>query len=113
MAEYRPSSPFNVPAFLLTPTTKTVKGVETKEFVQSKLPFFCSFKTFGGTEVQVNGVTVRENTGVIETWFDPKIKANCNIKIDDTVYEILGTPENINMRNQYLNFKVRAIKGGA
>ena len=29
------------------------------------------------------------------------------------VYEILGEVENIDMRNQFAKFKVRAVKGGA
>lgn len=113
MADYRPSGPFIVPAILQIPTTTKIKGVVTKTFVDSKEPFYCSFRTFGGTEKTVNDVTVVENTAVIETWYDPTIKAWCRIKVDDISYEILGTPENINMRNQYLTFKVRAIKGGA
>lgn len=113
MSDYKPSAPFTVPAFLLIPKTTSVKGVTKKVFAPETEPFFCSFKTFGGTELQSNNAIVIENTGVIETWYDPKIKANCNIRIDNVDYEILGTPENIDMRNQYLKFRVRAIKGGA
>lgn len=113
MRDYKPNTPFNVPVFLLTPTTTTIKGIDKKTFVTSEKPFYCSFKTFGGTEKEVNGLTVVENTAVIETYYDPTIKANCRIKVDELEYEILGTPENINMQNQYLKFKVRAIEGGA
>lgn len=113
MADYKPTVPFNVAAFLMTPTTDIIKGVAKKTYTKAEKPFFCCFKTFGGTERDVNGVTVVENTAVIETWFNPTIKADCQIEVDGLVYEILGTPENINMRNQYLKFKVRAIKGGA
>lgn len=113
MAEYKPNAPFNVPFFLLTPTTTTVKGVLKKTFTKSTEPFYCSFRTFGGTEKVVNDVVVLEDTATVETWYDPSITADCNIEINGQQYEILGTPENINMRNQYLKFKVRAIKGGA
>ena len=54
-----------------------------------------------------------ENTGVVQTWYRPDIKADCRLVIDGLDYEILGTPENINMSNQYLQMKVRAVKGGA
>lgn len=113
MAEYKQSSPYNVAAFLLNPTYRYVKGVKQKTYVPEDEPFFCSVKTFGGTESNSNGVTVVENTANIETWYDPRITAACRIRIDNLDYEILGTPENINMRNQYLRFKVRGINGGA
>ena len=113
MPSYTPNTPFNVAAYLSKATTTSVKGVTKKTYTKSDQPFFCSFKTFGGTETQVNGVTVVENTGKIETWYNPDITADCRITIDDVEYEILGTPENINMRNQYMVIRLRAIKGGA
>jgi hypothetical protein len=55
-----------------------------------------------------------ENTAVVETWYRPDIKANCVLEdMNGLRYEILGTPENISMQNQFLKFKIRAIKGGA
>lgn len=113
MQSYKPNLPFDVPVFLLVPTTTTIKGVPKKTFTAEAEPFYCSFRTFGGTEKEVNGLIVVENTAVVETYYDPRIKANCGIRVDDVNYEILGTPENINRRNQYLKFKVRAIEGGA
>lgn len=110
---YKPKSPFNVPAFILTPIYETVKGVRKKVFVPESEPFYCSFKSFGGTETQSNGVTVVEDTAVLETWFNPNIEADKNIRVNNKDYEILGTPENIDMRNQFMVFKVRSVKGGA
>lgn len=112
MASYKPSAPFNVQATLQVPTTKTIKGVK-KKIYEKKDNIFISFRTFGGTETQSNDTVMVENTGTIETWYRPDIKADCRIIIDNLPYEILGTPENISMRNQYLKFKVRAITGGA
>lgn len=113
MADYKPNTPYNVPFFLMVPTTTNIKGVVKKTYIKNEIPFFCSFRTFGGSEKLVNDVIVVENTGTLETWYDPSIKADCQVEIDGQVYEILGTPENINMRNQYMVLKVRAIKGGA
>ena len=113
MADFTPNTPYKVPFFVLAPVTKSVKGVTTKTFVKSKEPFYCSFRTFGGTEKVVNDVLVCEDTAVVETWYDPGIRSDCHIEIDGQQYEILGTPENINMRNQWMKFKVRALKGGA
>lgn len=114
MAEYRPSGPFNVPMLLFIPTKVDKKGSSKKTYPNEGQLVYCTFRTFGGTETTVNGVLVVEDTAVIETWFRPDIKADCILRnLDGQEYEILGTPENINMRNQYLRLKIRAIRGGA
>lgn len=115
MANYRPSAPFTVPMFLFAPTTETeiVKGVPKKIYSESGDLIYCSFRTFGGTENKSNGVLVVEDTAVIETWYRPDIKSDCILKNENgDQYEILGTPENINMRNQIMKFKIRKITGG-
>lgn len=114
MKDFKPNMPYTTPFFLIkTIKTKRVKGVEMKEREREEKPRFCSFKTFGGTEKVINGTIVLENTATVETWFTPEIKASTAIEIDDVIYEILGTPENINMRNQFIQFKVKAIQGGS
>lgn len=114
MAEYKPSGPFNVPLFLFVPTVTTVKGSSKKIYSENGELIYCSFRTFGGTEKVVNDVLTVEDTAVIETWFRPDIKSDCKLKdAGGLEYEILGTPENINKRNQYLRFKIRSIRGGA
>ena len=84
-----------------------------KSFPVSGDLFYASFRSFGGTERNENGLYSIIDTATIETWFRPDIKADCRVKIGDDVFEILGTPENINMRNQYLRIKVRRLAGGA
>lgn len=115
MAEYKPAYPFTTPIDLLIPTYTTAKGVQKKVFPSTGIRLNCSFRTYGGTEQTTNDVYVIHDTGVVETWFRPDIKADCRIKLFSTgqVYEILGVPENINMRNQFVRFKVKAIEGGA
>lgn len=114
MNRYTPSNPFNVPMYLLVPTTVTAKGSTKKIYSSEGELIYCSFRTFGGTEIKSNDMLSIENTAVIETWYRPDIKADCRLQsIDGTNYEILGTPENIYQQNQYLKFKIRAIKGGA
>lgn len=49
----------------------------------------------------------------METWYRPDITSASMIRVDGKDYEILGTPENINMANIYLKIKVKAVKGGA
>lgn len=114
MTDFKPNAPYNVPFFLLVPKYQTIKGVRKKVFEKLDTVYFCSFRTFGGTERIDNDILVVEDTAVIETWYDPNILSECMIELENgTQYEILGTPENINMRNQYLKFKVRSVKGGA
>lgn len=111
---YRPNSPFTVPMFLLVPTTTTAKGSTKNTYPETGVRINCSFRTFGGTEKTVDGVITVENTAVIETWYRPDIKSNCELEdVDGLRYEILGTPEDIEQRHQFLRFKIRAIKGGA
>jgi hypothetical protein len=114
MANYRPNYPFCVPLFLYVPSVTVAKGVAKKQYPEQGILFYCSFRTFGGTEKQKNDVIAIEDTATIETWYRPEFAADCIVKnVDGKSYEILGTPENINMRNQIVRFKIRAIDGGA
>lgn len=110
---YRPKLAFVTPLTLLIPTKTTVKGVMKKQYEEIGT-IYCSFRTFGGTERESNSILSVENTAVIETWYRPDIKADCAVKtMDGAHYEILGTPEDIEQRHQFLRFKIREIKGGA
>lgn len=113
MREFKPSLPFNVESQLLIPTSTYIKGTLKKVYPASGESVFISFKTFGGTETNSNGSVVIENTGVVQTWYRPDISADCRLVIGGLPYEVISPPENINMANQYLQFKVRAVKGGA
>lgn len=114
MARYRQQKPFNIPLMLLVPTKETIKGVTKKTYPETGDIINCSFSTYGGTEKEVNGVTAVEDTAIIETWYRPDIKGECRIKDQEgNIYEILGKPENIEKRNQYCKFKIRAVGGGA
>ena len=117
MAEYRPSLPFSTPLKLLTPTVTTQLGVQVKTYPAAAdgTLFFGTFKTYGGTDVTNNGILVVEDTADIETWYRPDITSSCKIALAETnaVYDIIGEPEDINQRHQWLKFKVKRAKGGA
>lgn len=115
---YAPAAPFVVPMKLLAPVVTNVRGARVKDYAKPSdvdTVFFGSFRTFGGTERMANDVYAIEDTATIDTWFDPSITSDCRVYVCQTgrTYEIIGTPENIDMRNQYCSFKVRAIGGGA
>lgn len=115
---YKPATPFSVAMKLLQPTTANVRGARVNSYPDPKdVPgvIFGSFRTFGGTERMYNDVYSVEDTATIDTWYNPYITADCRVYVCQTgkTYEIIGTPENIELRNQYCTFKVRAIGGGA
>lgn len=115
MADYKPQAPFSVPFVILTPTATTVKGVPTKTYTEGKTVYNGTFRTFGGTESTENGLYSVIDTATLETWYTPDITADCRIKILQTgnIYEVVGTPENIQLRNQFLKCRLKAVKGGA
>lgn len=112
---YRPSAPFNVPMKLLVPTSTVISGVTQKVFSDPETSelFYGSFKTFGGTEMMKDDVYTIVDTAVIDTWYRPDIKANCQIYLCDTeqIYDIVSDPEDIGFRHQYMQFKVQKAGG--
>lgn len=117
MAQFKLSGPLSVPLMLLIPTYVEKLGVTTKTYpaLADGVPINGTFKTYGGTERNSNGLYSIENTAIVETWYRPDIKSDCRIGVLQTgeIYDILGEPENINMRNQYIRMKVTQVKGGA
>lgn len=109
---YRPNEPFSTVVELYNPTTTTVKGVPVKSYTLVGA-INCSFKTYGGTESTSNDVLTVIDTANIETWYRPDIKSDSQIRLGSKVYEVIGEPEDIEQRHQFLKFKVRGAKGGA
>lgn len=115
--QYKLAGPLSVPLKLLIPEYTEAVGVPTKVYPdpENGILIYGTFRTFGGTEREVNGVYSVENTATVETWYRPDIRSNCRIVLVETgeVYDILGEPENIGMRNQYLRMRLLQVKGGA
>lgn len=100
---------------LQTPTGDAKLGVHKKTYADATGVLLVSWKSYGGTETTVNGVLSVEDTAQIVCWYRPDIRSGCRLKRlkDGALYEIIGEPENIELRNQFLKFKVRRVKGGA
>ncbi len=117
MAGYKPSAPFGVAMRLLVPVLSDSYGVVGKEFPppEEGILFFGSFRTFGGTENESNGVYTLIDTATVDTWYRPDITADCRVYTPNTgkTYEIVGQPENIDMRNQFIRMTLRAVGGVA
>ena len=109
---YKPLEPFTTMAELFNPTYSTVKGVSVKKYEWVGF-ISCLFKTYGGTETTINDVYGIIDTANVETWYRPDISSASRLMVNNKAYEVVGEPENISMRNQYLKFKVRRVKGGA
>lgn len=114
---YKPAMPFVVPMKLLVPVTTNVYGSGKKVFsdpANSDL-IYGSFRTFGGTENFKDDVYTVINTGIVDTWYRPDIKADCQIYLCETgeTYDIINDPEDIAFRHQYLRMKVRKVGGKA
>lgn len=112
MADYKPQLPFNVPALHLKRSVEKINGINQETFTEGEI-FYCSAKSYGGTEKIVNGVYVIEDTWNIDTWYNPAFKKGDHFRFldDDTEYEIYASPENINRRGQYMKFKGVRISG--
>lgn len=93
-----------------------VSGAPEITYIDATDPVLsCNFKTYGGTESVNNGLITNVSTASIVTWYRPDIKSSDRIELlqDGSIWEIIGDPENIEMRNQILIFKVQKITGGA
>lgn len=114
---YKPAAPFSVAMRLLVPVTVKQLGVVKKTFStpEDSEMFWGSFRTFGGTENMKDNVITTIDTAVIDTWYRPAITAACQIYLCETgeVYDIISTPEDINFRHQYMQFKVQKVGGKA
>lgn len=120
---FRPSeaAQMTTPLRLQQPVKSTSYGVNKNTYQNAKGVVMANFKTYGGTEKTVNGIIGVEDTAQIVCRFRPDIKSGCRFVLldgtEDTAaakcYEILGAPENIEMRNMFLKCKLRRVKGGA
>lgn len=95
-------------------STEKKNGVTRYTYdVENAEVIFVNWKTYGGTEQHVNGVYSILDTANITTRYRPDITANCQIiRPDGAVYQIISEPENTDLNNRYLEFKVQRVKGG-
>ena len=101
---------YSTPARVLIPKTEKINGVVTKTYDEGSV-FFCSAKSYGGTETIINNVFVIQDTLEIECFYREDIKGDCKLRLldDNTDWEILTTPEIIERQKKTLKFKVRKI----
>nr|DAT90092.1 MAG TPA: PORTAL PROTEIN, 15 PROTEIN, HEAD PROTEIN, TAILED BACTERIOPHAGE, SIPHOVIRIDAE.6A [Caudoviricetes sp.] len=116
---YRPAEISNLDTALklLIPEYEKKNGVVKKRYPDKPYTdsplIYANFKTRGGTETEINGVYAILDTAEVTTWYREDIKADCRIVRlpDGAVYEVIGEPENVNNRGQFIIFKVERVKG--
>lgn len=111
--QYQPNVPFDVAFKILKLNKVFVNGVNSTEYVEETTVYYCSAKSYGGTEKVVNNVYVIEDTLIIDTYSNVPLKSKDRIKLldDNTIYEVMNSPEIINRRSPYMRFKVVRIHG--
>lgn len=109
---YKPSTPFNVPARILKGKYEKVNGVKTKVFTDWEM-IWVSARSYGGTERVINDKVVIEDTIQIETWYRSDITSIDGLRLldDNSVWEIVNHPEDIERRHQFLKFKIKRMVG--
>ena len=113
------SIPITTPAKLITVLEVVKSGGNTrkKQFIVDVNADIITVgvKTFGGTEKIVNDRLVLEDTATVITWYRPDITAGCRLLFldDNSLREIIGRPEDVDRRHQYLIIKCRSVSSGA
>lgn len=72
---------------------------------------WCSWKSYGGTESVIDGLSVFKDTATIECRYNPSICQNDIIEnlITHNKYKIITVPDDINQMHQFLRFKVERL----
>ena len=104
---------FATPARIKRCIIKDVQGAKSKTYSEPDTEqISINFKTYGGTEELHNGTLVILDTATVTTWYNPDIKAGDRIVLDDgSEWEIKNTPENLERRNQFMQFRVQRVGG--
>lgn len=113
---FKPANPreFTTPAIHKKPTTETVFGVDSKDFVEAKKPNLRGkFKQKTSNEVTANGVVVVIENITYSTWYKADLEAGDQLVINGEAYEIKGKPDNVENRNRYMVCNLERISGGA
>ncbi len=110
---YKPPQNYNVPMRLLKPIESKSFGVNAPTFTdpEDSPLFFGTFRTFNGTEHVENGVFGVLDTAVIDCRYRPDINSRCRIflPVESQSFEIIGTPEDIDRRHQFMQFRVQRV----
>ena len=111
MSRYQPQGPFNVWFQLLKKNITFVNGHNITTYVddyKSK----CSCINYSSNNTTANDLKTTSTQWSFESRFSPKFQAGDRIKLldDNTIYEIIGEPENVRRENKFVKFKMVRVK---
>ena len=94
------------------PTTQIINGHNQKTYyvvgnIKGK------FKQKSTSQLNANGLVIVEDKVTYTTWWNNNFEAQDILTINNNDYEILGQPENVEMRSRYAVLNLVLIKGGA
>ncbi len=112
---YRPptAKQMTTPVLLYKASNTKIAGVENITYAIDDEPLlFCNVKTFGGTESINAGMLTIISTAQITTFYRTDVKHHDKIKLPDgTFWRIISEPENIELRDKFMMFKVEKVAG--
>lgn len=113
---YKPAriSEFITPAVHKKPQVVENNGRTQKTFVEASKPQIRGkFKLKGTSEINANGLIVVNDKTSFITWWKNDFASGDVLNIGGSDYQIIGTPENVEMRGRYAVLNLEKIEGGA
>jgi head-tail adaptor len=99
---------------LLIPTVGVVLGVRKKTYPETGTELECRWVALPSEETKVNNVVSVVEHAAITVRMRPDVTAGCRVRrTDDSVWEIIGAPDNTGLSDRWQTFKARRISGGA
>ena len=111
---YKPANirEFVTPAVHKKATSETIDGRSTKGYTEAGT-IRGKFKQKGTAETNANSLTLINEKTTFITWYKADIKAADILTIGEVDFEIVGQPENVEMRSRYMVLTLERISGGA
>lgn len=111
---YKPASirEFVTPAVHKKATSKKVNNRTVKVFTEVGT-IRGKFKQKGTAETNANGLTIINEKTTFTTWYKADIVAADILTIGGIDFEIIGKPENVEMRSRYMVLTLERVSGGA
>lgn len=111
---YRPAriSEFVTPAVQKRTEITLVNGRTTKKVV-AIANIRGAFKQKSTGESYVNGVRAVTETTTFTTWWKEDFKAGDILTINGIDFQVVGNPENVEMRSRYAVLTLSRVEGGA
>jgi hypothetical protein len=111
---YKPKMPFDIAFKLWIPSSSMELGVKKKTFTEGPT-FMASMRTYTSNKNDSDDVYTPYVSTIIDTWYNPLIKADCEVELLETGerYSIETEPENVEMRHQWMQLRIRKIGGRA